>query len=98
MTSEEQDLHLAKLIVQECKSYKRINCLTSKSREIKDSILEVLSNPWNHNLPEIRTSQSDLLDTDLRVLFTDIEEEIKRQSVLLNDIEKIEPGYRIHRK
>ena len=49
MPTEDQELHLATLIVQERKVYKKLTCLTSKARQIKDEVLVVLENPWGYN-------------------------------------------------
>ena len=94
MPTEDQELHLATLIVQERKVYKKLTCPTSKARQIKDEVLVVLENPWGYNLSQIRTAYPELLSTDLRELLREIEAETLSHSLLLKDIEKIEPGYR----
>ena len=97
MTTEEQEFHLATLIVQERKIGKTIQCLISKVRQVKE-VAGILEKPWGFDLADLRKNQSQVLDTNLRKLFDDLEKELNRHGSLLEDIEKIEPGYRSRRR
>lgn len=93
MSPEEQELYLAKLIVRERKSKKTIACLISKAKEIRD-LTKILSDPWNYDWDEVERQSSHALDTSLRELFEAIKTELTWLGEILDDIEKIEPGYR----
>ena len=73
MSPQDQELHLAMLIVRERKAYKKIQCLTSKATQIKDEVLAVMADPWAYDFSQIRTAYPDLLFTDLGKLFDEIE-------------------------
>ena len=93
MTEREQDDHLARLLLDERRVRKELSCLASRSRQIHDAlvpVLHALSQPYGLDFTEVRRLYSGAAGQDVGALLKDIEQAVKRLSVLQAEIKSIE--------
>lgn len=92
MSREERIAHLKDLVFEERELRKHINCMLSKAkrtRELVDTLLEPLDNPYNLDFDQIEKTAGSI-DWRVPELISDLRSELNRLHVVQKEIQSIE--------
>ena len=93
MSEQEQENHLAKLVLEARSAQKKLACLTSKARQTGDIlyvVMDALKNPIGIDFGFVRKQYLEVADTDIGNLIAEMESTLDKLVVLDREIKAIE--------
>ena len=93
VSPQEQDEHLAHLVLDARRTRKKIACLASKCRQLREVLYPILTSsesPWGVNLDSIKNSYAEIADVDIGDLIQEIKDSMEHHRVVEKEIIAIE--------
>lgn len=89
MSPQEQEKHLANLLLEERRVRKTIACYASKARRQRE-VMEALQDPWGADFDTLREQYYDSLDAPTQSFLDNTEKNLKRLGTILKEIKAID--------